>query len=66
LGSLFYRETEPYAVPLYVARGFSSVSFLHEAAMEIIRADKPAYIYQFSDFDFSGLHIVNSTESRLH
>ena len=65
LGPLFYQETEPFAVPLYVARGFSSISFLHGAAKAIIADGKPAYIYYFGDFDPSGRSISHSIETRL-
>jgi hypothetical protein len=47
--------TEEYDVPLYVSRGYSSKTFLYEAAEYIKSLHKPAYIYHFGDFDPSGV-----------
>ena len=47
--------TVEYDVPLYVSRGYSSITFLYEAAEEIKEQYKPAYIYHFGDFDPSGV-----------
>lgn len=44
-----------YDVPLYVCRGYSSMTFLYEAAEYIKELEKPAYIYHFGDFDPSGV-----------
>src|SRR5262249_17086674 len=54
LASVLIEETEPYDVPLMVARGYSSVSFLHSSAKQIEARGKPAYIYHFGDLDPSG------------
>ena len=43
-----------YDVPLMVARGFSSLSFLAGSAEDIEAAEKPAYIYHLGDHDPSG------------
>jgi hypothetical protein len=47
--------TREYDVPLYVARGYGSITFIFEAAEGIRRIGKPTYIYYFSDFDPSGV-----------
>jgi hypothetical protein len=47
--------TEEYDVPLYVARGYGSITFIYEAAETIKKTGKPAYIYHFGDFDPSGV-----------
>lgn len=47
--------TGEYDVPLYVSRGYSSKTFLYEAAEYIKSLQKPAYIYHFGDFDPSGV-----------
>jgi hypothetical protein len=47
--------TVEYDVPLYVCRGYSSMTFLYEAAEYIKELQKPAYIYHFGDFDPSGV-----------
>ena len=38
-------------MPLYVSRGFSSLTYLAEAAEDIEAADKPTYIYHLGDHD---------------
>src|SRR5262249_50961498 len=55
LAGVLMEETETYDVPLMVARGYASLSFLHSAAMAISAKDKPAYIYHFGDYDPSGV-----------
>ena len=47
--------TDEYDVPLYVARGYSSKTFLYEAAEYIKAIGKPTYIYHFGDHDPSGV-----------
>jgi len=47
--------TEEYDVPLFVSRGYSSMTFLYEAAEAIKKLGKPTYIYHFGDFDPSGV-----------
>jgi hypothetical protein len=51
--------TSEYDVPLMVARGYASLSFLHSAAEQIADLDVPAYIYHLGDYDPSG---VNAAE----
>jgi hypothetical protein len=58
-------ETEVYDVPLMVARGYSSLSFLHSAAMAIEAKGKPAYIYHFGDLDPSGVDAARDIEAKL-
>src|SRR5262249_35354974 len=54
----FFKEAlGPYRVGLYTIRGFSSKTFVYEAAAAIKRADKPTHIYYFGDHDPSGLAI---------
>ncbi len=59
------QETEPWDVPLMVARGFSSKTFLHSAAEAIVAQGKPAYIYHFGDLDPSGLSAASKVEAGL-
>ena len=47
--------TIEYDVPLYVCRGYSSMTFLYEAAEYLKELGKPTYIYHFGDFDPSGV-----------
>jgi len=57
--------TREYAVPLYVARGFSSITFAYDAAQDIARIDKPTFVYHFGDFDPSGVSAAESLQGEL-
>jgi hypothetical protein len=57
--------TYQFDVPLMVARGFASESFLYETAQAIIADDKPAVIYQLGDHDPSGVAAWEHTQRRL-
>jgi hypothetical protein len=65
IAGVLLEETEPYDVPLMVARGFASESYLYSAAQAIIAREKPAYIYYFGDHDPSGLLISQAIERGL-
>lgn len=52
---VIYPITAQFDVPLMIARGFSSDTFLHETAQEIMADGKPAVIYQLGDHDPSGV-----------
>jgi transposase len=56
--------THEYDVPLMVARGYGSLSFLHRAAMDL-SAEKPTFIYYLGDHDPSGENAGEVTEERL-
>jgi hypothetical protein len=57
--------TEEYDVALWPARGYSSITFLHEAAEEIRGLDVPVYVYHFGDFDPSGENAAECIERDL-
>jgi hypothetical protein len=65
LAGVLMEETKVYDVPLMVARGYSSLSFLHSAAMAVEAKDKPAYIYHFGDLDPSGVDAARDIEVKL-
>lgn len=65
LAGVVVEETEPYDVPLMVAKGYASISFLHSAAEAIARKGKPAYIYHFGDLDPSGVDAARDIEAKL-
>lgn len=65
LASVFYQITAPYDVPLMVTRGFSSMSFIYEAAEAIKELGKRTHIYYFGDFDPSGVLISKDLERKL-
>lgn len=57
--------TNKYDVPLMVARGFSSLSFLHSTACALTACGKPAYVYHLGDHDPSGVDAARNIERRL-
>jgi hypothetical protein len=65
LAGVLMEETEVYDVPLMTARGYSSLTFVHSAAMTIRAKGKPAYIYHFGDLDPSGVDAARDIEAKL-
>jgi hypothetical protein len=65
LSGVVYPITSMYDVPLMVARGYASLSFLHNAAEYINDLDVPAYIYHLGDFDPSGVNAGEKIEETL-
>jgi hypothetical protein len=65
LAGVIMPVTSMYDVPLMVARGYASLSFLHEAAEQIADLKVPAYIYHFGDFDPSGVNAGEKIEQTL-
>ncbi len=65
LSGVLYPVTAEYDVPLMVARGYASLSFLSTAAEFISILDVPAYIYHFGDFDPSGVNAGEKIEETL-
>jgi hypothetical protein len=54
-----------WGLSLHVARGFSSISYLHEAADDLVHDGRPAFIYTLTDLDPSGLGIARDIETKL-
>jgi hypothetical protein len=65
LAGVIWEETRIYDVPLMVARGYASLSFLHSAAKAIEARDKPATIFHLGDLDPSGLDAARDIEEKL-
>jgi hypothetical protein len=65
LSGVIYPVTELYDVPLMVARGYASLSFLHGSADYIKDLDVPAYVYHLGDFDPSGVNAGEKIEQTL-
>jgi hypothetical protein len=65
LAGVVYPVTSLYDVPLMVARGYASLSFLHSAAEYINTLDVPACIYHLGDFDPSGVNAADKIEETL-
>jgi hypothetical protein len=60
-----YPVTAEYDVPLLIARGYSSESFLWSTAESINDDGKPAFIYQLGDHDRDGVRAWNAIQRRL-
>jgi hypothetical protein len=65
LAGVLMEETEKYDVPLMVAKGYSSISFLHSTAKALEANGKPAHIYHFGDLDPSGVDAARDIEAKL-
>jgi hypothetical protein len=65
LSGVVYPITSMYDVPLMVARGYASLSFLHSAAECINDLEVPVYIYHLGDFDPSGVNAGEKIEQTL-
>ena len=65
LAGVILPVTSMYDVPLMVARGYASLSFLHSAAEYINTLDVPSYIYHLGDFDPSGVNAGEKIEDTL-
>ena len=59
------RSSTPFDVPLMVARGFASLSFLASAAEYMDGLDKQVFVYQLGDHDPSGVAAAATIESTL-
>ena len=57
--------TRIFDVPLVPCKGYPSETLLYEAADDIKRQNKPAYIYYFGDFDPTGKDIPRHIEKTL-
>src|SRR6516162_3492677 len=65
LAGVIYPVTSMYDVPLMVARGYASLSFLYSAAEYINTLAVPVYIYHLGDFDPSGVNAGEKIEETL-
>jgi hypothetical protein len=65
LSGVVYPITSMYDVPLMVARGYASLSFLHSAAEYMNSLDVPTYIYHLGDHDPSGVNAGEKIEETL-
>jgi hypothetical protein len=65
LAGVIVPVTDEYDVPLMVARGYASLSFLHSAAEHIASVCVPSFIYHFGDYDPSGVNAGEKIEQTL-
>jgi hypothetical protein len=65
LAGVILPVTAAWDVPLMVARGYASLTFLHEAATYMATLDVPTYVYQLGDYDPSGVDAARNIDERL-
>jgi hypothetical protein len=65
LAGVILPVTAMFDVPLMVARGYASLSFLHSGAEHINTLDVPTYIYHLGDFDPSGVNAGEKIDETL-
>ncbi len=65
LAGVLLPVTADYDVPLMVARGYASLSFLHSAAEYISDLGEPTFIYHLGDYDPSGVNAGEKIEQTL-
>jgi hypothetical protein len=65
LAGVIYPITSMCDVPLMVARGYASLSFLHSAAEYINSLEVPVHIYHLGDYDPSGVNAGEKIEQTL-
>lgn len=66
LAGVILPVTTMYDVPLMVARGYASLSFLHSAAEFINNVGSPVFIYHLGDFDPSGVNAGEKIQETLN
>jgi len=65
LAGVVWPMCEEWDVPLYCARGYASLTFLHEAAQSLELKDRPARIFHFGDYDPSGQDAIATVQRDL-
>ena len=65
LSGVIWPITSKYDVPLMVARGYSSLTFLASAAEAIAEQERPCHIYHLGDLDPSGVNAGEKIEQTL-
>ena len=65
LAGVLLDVTRKWDVPLMVARGYSSLTFLYEAATNMAAAGRPCFVYHFGDYDPSGQNAADKIGETL-
>lgn len=65
LAGVLLEETARWRVPLMVARGFASHTYLHTTALALAARRKPCHVLILHDYDPSGVAAADHTERRL-
>lgn len=66
LAGVIFPITSQYDVPLMVARGYSSESFVYGAACHMRNLKRPAFVCYLGDFDPSGWDMSEGLKDKLH
>ncbi|MFO1143167.1 MAG: hypothetical protein U1E59_12365 [Amaricoccus sp.] len=65
LSGVIWPITNLYDVPLMVARGYASLTFLNNSAEHMAEVGKPVFVYHLGDFDPSGVNAGEKIEETL-
>jgi hypothetical protein len=65
LAEVVYPICQKWDVPLFCARGYASLSFLHEAAKDLESKDRPTVILHLGDYDPSGQNAIETVQRDL-
>src|ERR1700730_2367315 len=65
LGGVVLQVTKKFDVPLMVAPGYASETFLHAAGEYMATVEKPCFVYHYGDFDPSGQDAARAVEKGL-
>jgi len=65
LCGIFEPICQRWDVPLYPARGYSSLTMIHDAAKDLERKDRPARVLHFGDYDPSGQNAILTVQRDL-
>src|ERR1700730_17883605 len=65
LSGVILPVTKKFDVPLMVARGYASETFLHSSGEYMASVDKPCWVYHFGNFDPSGQDAARAIEKGL-
>jgi hypothetical protein len=65
IAEIISEVTDPWDVPLMIARGFSSETFIWKSAQTINAVGKPSMIYNLGDHDRSGLQAWEHVQRKL-
>lgn len=67
LAGVIEQTTLHYGVPLMVARGYSSLSFIHQEAKRLSHEanDRPVYVYHLGDYDAEGRDAARAIRETL-
>src|SRR3984893_3538862 len=65
LSGVILPVTKKFDVPLMVARGYASETFIHSAGDYMAAVEKPCFVYHFGDLDSSGQDAARAIEKGL-